>query len=148
MQPRNFHLGYFLKIHHVQKAVELLKIQLDQTNPLYNNLDFSLYKQEDLSALNIAEFYTNYIANDSCYYFENLFFTKKYYSVQKAYKLREFNFLSLSSQILYYSVGMYIRELLDKKLDYLNIYFKDKNIKVFYGGNINYKNPVHSQIYY
>lgn len=37
---REFHLGHFLKEHHLEKSVLLLKEQLKQTSPLYSILSF------------------------------------------------------------------------------------------------------------
>src|SRR5680860_1417210 len=108
---REFNLGHFLQEYHFEKAAILLKEQLSQTSPLYNNLDFTLYRQSEIDSINITDFYNDYIKRDSLYYFENKFFSKKYFGVQRAYKTREFHFLSLSSIITYYALGMYIREL-------------------------------------
>ncbi len=145
---KNYHLGHFLKIHHFEKAISLLNEQLKQTSPLYNNLDFTLYRQADLGNINIEEFYNDYIKRDSLYYYENHFFSKKYFGVQRAYKIREFHYLSLYSLITYYALGMYIRELLDKKLNIDSEIFKNKNIDVFYGGKLNFDDPKNSKIFY
>lgn len=145
---REFHLGHFLKQYHFEKAVVLLKEQLKQTSPLYNNLDFSIYRQSEIDTLNVSEFYNDYIKRDSLYYFENKFYTKKYYGVQRAYKIREFHYLSFSSLITYYALGMYVRELLDKKIGLETEIYKSKNIDVFYGGKLNFENPISSKIFY
>jgi cellobiose-specific phosphotransferase system component IIB len=145
---REFHLGHFLKQYHFEKAVLLLKEQLKQTSPLYNNLDFSLYRQSEIDTIVVSEFYNDYIKRDSLYYFENKFYSKKYYGVQRAYKTREFHYLSLSSLIAYYALGMYVRELLDKKIGLVTEIYKSKNIDVFYGGKLNFENPITSKIFY
>ena len=145
---REFHLGHFLKQYHFEKAVLLLKEQLKQTSPLYNNLDFSLYRQSEIDTIVVSEFYNEYIKRDSLYYFENKFYSKKYYGVQRAYKTREFHYLSLSSLIAYYALGMYVRELLDKKIGLVTEIYKSKNIDVFYGGKLNFENPIASKIFY
>jgi hypothetical protein len=145
---REFHLGHFLQEYHFEKAVLLLKKQLKQTSPLYNNLDFTLYKQSDIDTINISEFYANFIKRDSLYYFENDFFSKKYFGVQRAYKTREFHYLSLSSMITYYALGMYVRELLDKKIGLDIEIYKSKNLNVFFGGRLNFENPTSSKIFY
>lgn len=145
---REFHLGHFLKLHHFEKAVILLKEQLKQTSPLYNNLDFSLYRQSEIDRIVVSEFYNDYITKDSLYYFENKFYSKKYFGVQRAYKTREFHYLSISSLITYYALGMYVRELLDKKIGLVEEIYKSKKIDVFYGGKINFDNPKSSKIFY
>ncbi|MBL4708792.1 MAG: hypothetical protein JKY48_10190 [Flavobacteriales bacterium] len=145
---REFNLGHFLKEYHFEKAIILLKEQLSQTSPLYNNLDFTLYRQSEIDSINITDFYNDYIKRDSLYYFENKFFSKKYFGVQRAYKTREFHFLSLSSIITYYALGMYIRELLDKKIGLDRENYKSKNIDVFYGGQLNFEKPQNSKIFY
>jgi cellobiose-specific phosphotransferase system component IIB len=145
---REFHLGHFLKQYHFEKAVLLLKEQLKQTSPLYNNLDFSLYRQSEIDTIVVSEFYNDYIKRDSLYYFEDKFYSKKYYGVQRAYKTREFHYLSLSSLIAYYALGMYVRELLNKKIELVTEIYKSKNIDVFYGGKLNFENPITSKIFY
>lgn len=145
---RAFHLGHFLKEKHFEKAILLLKEQLKQTSPLYNNLDFTLYRQSEIDLINITEFYSDYIKRDSLYYFENKFYSKKYFSVQRAYKTREFHYLSISSLITYYALGMYVRELLDKRIGLEREIYKSKNINVFYGGKLNFENPINSKIFY
>jgi hypothetical protein len=131
---REFHLGHFLKLYHFEKAVLLLKEQLKQTSPLYNNLDFSLYRQAEIDRIVISEFYNDYITRDSLYYFENKFYSKKYFGVQRAYKTREFHYLSISSLITYYALGMYVRELLDKKIGLVAEIYKSKKNRCFLWG--------------
>lgn len=145
---REFHLGHFLKEYHFEKSVLLIKEQLKQTSPLYNNLDFTLYRQSEIDTIIVSEFYNDYIKGDSLYYFENKFYSKKYFGVQRAYKTREFHYLSLSSLITYYALGMYVRELLDKKIVLDREINKHKKIDVFYGGRLNFKNPISSKIFY
>lgn len=145
---REFHLGHFLKLYHFEKAALLLKEQLKQKSPLYNNLDFSLYRQSEIDTIVVSEFYNDYISRDSLYYFEDKFYSKKYYGVQRAYKTREFHYLSISSLITYYALGMFVRELLDKKIALETEIYKSKNIDVFYGGKLNFENPINSKIFY
>lgn len=145
---REFHLGHFLEEYHFEKAVLLLKEQLKQTSPLYNNLDFTLYRQSEIDTINVSDFYNDYIKRDSLYYFENQFYSKKYFGVQRAYKTREFHYLSLASLITYYALGMYVRELLDKKIGLDREIYESKKIDVFYGGILNFENPISSKIFY
>lgn len=148
MINRNFQLGYFLKEKHVSKSFELVKKQLEETCPLYNNIDFSLYKQIDISSINPQELYKLFLEKDSFYYFEDLFYSKKYYSIQKAYNTREFHHLSLHLLILYYAIGFYFRDLLNKDIEIFKEIISKKNFKVFYGGNINLVSPKKSAILY
>lgn len=148
MQPKNFQLGFFIKLRHVDKAIKLLLLQLDQTNPIYNTLDYTLYRKDNIRNYNSDKFYRDYVESDSLYYFKSLFYTQKYFAVQHAYKIREFHFLSLPSLIVYYSIGMYIGELLDKRLREEKSIFKDKGLNCFYGGRIDFENPSVSTVTY
>ncbi|SDR97877.1 hypothetical protein SAMN05216503_1584 [Polaribacter sp. KT25b] len=78
---REFHLGHFLQEYHFEKAALLLKEQLKQTSPLYNNLDYTLYKQSYINAINVSKFYANFIKRDSLYYIENHFNHPAFYTI-------------------------------------------------------------------
>lgn len=145
---KGFHIGHFIKEYHIAKAIELLNYQLSQDSPLYNNLDFTLYKNEDLNTINPTAFYKDYIKRDGLYYFESLFYSQRYFGIQRAYKTREFHYLSLHSLILYYSLGFYVRELLFKRLAHDEEMHAGKNINVYYGGKINFATPTESNIFY
>lgn len=144
----NFHLGYFLKQSHIEKAIALLNFQLEQSSPLYNNLDFSLYRQIDLAKIDASEFYRDYIEKDALYYFEDLFYVSKYFSIQRAYKIREFHYLSLHMMIVYYALGMYIKELLNVALQTDQTIYHNKPVHVYYGGKLNEDQPRSSRIFY
>ncbi len=145
---KGFHIGHFIKEYHIVKAIELLKYQLSQDSPLYNNLDFTLYKHEDLNTIDPQAFYNDYIKRDGLYYFESLFYSQRYYGIQRAYKTREFHYLSLHALILYYSLGFYVRELLFKRLTHDEEMHANKSINVYYGGKINFAAPTESNIFY
>lgn len=146
--PRKFNLGNFIQVSHIAKSIELLTYQLKQTSPLYNNLDFSLYRNCGLDKIDPELFYNDFIRRDSLYYFEALFFSEKYYSIQRAYKIREYHFLSLNALIIYYAIGFYILELLEKRLAIQQELYSKKNIHIYYGGKLNYQNPTDSKIFY
>lgn len=56
--------------------------------------------------------------------------------------------MSLASLITYYALGMYVRELLDKKIGLDREIYESKKIDVFYGGILNFENPISSKIFY
>jgi hypothetical protein len=146
--PRKFHLGHFILERHIEKSICLLKYQLLQQSPLYNNLDYTIYRNEDIDNIDPSRYYNEYIKRDSMYYFEDLFYAKKYFRVQRAYKIREYHFLSLHAQIIYYAFGFYIRELLDKRVAHEQELYQGKNINVYYGGKLNFDQPKNSKIFY
>lgn len=128
-------------------ALELLELQLEQDSPLYNTVDFTTYRNND-TAINIESFYDDFIRRDSFYYFNDIFQVLNYYGVQRAYKIREFHYFTWHMLVLYYAVGFYIRELLDKYIENFTSVYSKKPINVFYGGNLNLKEPKKSKIYY
>ena len=72
---KEYTIGYFLEERHIDSAYKLLKKQIEQTSPLYNTLDFKIYREEkSVDNFNPKLFYKNYIKNDSFYYFKNLFY--------------------------------------------------------------------------
>jgi len=146
--PRKFHFGHFIQERHIEKSMCLLKYQLSQQSPLYNNLDYTIYRNDDIDNIDPSTYYSEYIKRDSMYYFEDLFYAKKYFSVQRAYKIREYHFLSLHAQIVYYAFGFYVRELLDKRIIHEQELYQGKNINVYYGGKLNFDQPENSKIFY
>lgn len=145
--PKNFNLGFYIKQEHISKAVDLLNLQLSQTNPLYNVSDLSIYKN-DTTPIEIEKFYQEYVKRDAFYYFQNKFFSHNYYNLQRAYKIREFHFLSKDLLVMYYSLGFYIYELLEKYINDIIELSSKKPFKTFYGGRINLDNPSNSNIFY
>ncbi len=128
-------------------ALELLELQLEQDSPLYNTVDFTTYRNNDTS-IDIDSFYNDFIRRDSFYYFNDIFQVLNYYGVQRAYKIREFHYFTWQMLVLYYAVGFYIRELLDKYIENFTSVYSKKPINVFYGGNLNLTEPKKSKIYY
>lgn len=145
--PKNFNLGFYIKPEHISKGVDLLNLQLSQTNPLYNVSDLSIYKN-DTTPIEIEKFYHEYVKRDAFYYFQNKFFSLNYYNIQRAYKIREFHFLSKDLLVIYYSTGFYLYELLEKYVNDIIELSSKKPFKTFYGGRINFENPNNSNIFY
>jgi len=146
--PRQFHLGHFIKLHHIEKAFSLITIQMEQKSPLYNNLDFTIYRKSDIQQIDPSAYYEQYIQRDSLYYFEQLFYVETYQAIQRAYKTREYHFLSLHAAIIYYGIGFYIRELMDKRMAQEQERFQGLPLHVYYGGKLNYDTPQKSNIFY
>ncbi len=145
--PKNFNLGFYIKQDHISKALDLLSLQLSQTNPLYSVSDLSIYKN-DTTPIEIEKFYQEYVKRDAFYYFQNKFFSLNYYNIQRAYKIREFHFLSKDLLVMYYSLGFYIYELLEKYINDIIKLSTKKPFKTYYGGRINLDNPSNSNIFY
>lgn len=142
-----FNLGYYITEQYVHKALELLDLQLEQNSPLYNTVDFTIYRSTRES-FNSELFYDHFIKHDSFYYFNDIFQVINYYGVQRSYKIREFHYFTWEMLVLYYAVGFYIRDLLDKYIINSTAIFSNKPINIFYGGSLNLKKPNKSDIYY
>jgi hypothetical protein len=146
---KEYTLGYFLEERHIDSAFKLLKKQIEQTSPLYNTLDYKIYREEDkLQNFNSKKFYNKFIKNDVFYYFKNLFYVSDFLGVQSAYKNRKFQFLSFETQILFNSIGLYIQELLVHYQTDFNSILKSSKGEVFYGGKLNYEKAENSTIFY
>ncbi|WP_374163830.1 hypothetical protein [Arcticibacter sp. MXS-1] len=146
--PRQFHLGHFIKLHHVQKALTLLTLQIEQKSPLYNNLDFTIYRKSGVDKIAPETYYEQFILRDTLYYFEHLFYVETYHGIQRAYKTREYHFLSLHAAIIYYAIGFYIRELMDKRMRQEQERLHRLPVHVYYGGSLHYDTPESSNIFY
>lgn len=111
---KEYTLGYFLEFRHIEGAYKLLKKQLSQDSPLYNTLDFKIFREEKLiENFKIKDFYRDLVENDVFYYFQNEVFLIDYLGVQSAYKIRNFHFLSFNTLILYNAIGLYLHEVLN-----------------------------------
>lgn len=146
---KEYTVGYFLEERHIDSAYKLLKKQIEQTSPLYNTLDFKIYREEKKTInFDSKKFYNNYIKNDVFYYFKNLFYVIDFLGVQSAYKNRKYQFLSFESLILFNAIGLYIQELLNQyQIDFDSI-LANSNGKIFYGGKLNYEKAENSTIFY
>ena len=94
---KEYTLGYFLEVRHIEGSFKLLKKQIEQESPLYNTLDFRIFREEGIiGSFNSKEFYEKLVKNDVFYYFQNEFYLIDYLGVQSAYKIRNFPFLSFN----------------------------------------------------
>ncbi len=146
---KEYALGYFLELRHIEGAFKLLKKQIEEVSPLYNTLDFKIFREEKLiENFNLEEFYTRYVENDVFYYFQNEIFIINYLGVVSSYKIRNFHFLSFKALILYYSIGLYLHEVLNQYQTDFDEILKESNGKVYYGGKLNHIDPSNSNIKY
>lgn len=146
---KEYTIGYFLKEQHIELAYRLLKKQIDQKSPLYNTLDFKIYRDENkIVNFNSKKFYNNYIKNDVFYYFKNIFYITDFLGVQSAYKNRKYQFLSFESLILFNAIGLYIQELLNQYQTDFDSILSKSNGKIFYGGKLNFQKAENSTIFY
>ena len=146
---KEYTFGYFLECRHIEGAFKLLKKQIDEDSPLYNTLDFKIFREEKLTEnFNHENFYKNYVENDVFYHFQDEFFIVDYLGVNSAYKIRNYQFLSFKALILYYAVGLYLQEVLNQYQTDFDDILNKSNGKVFYGGRLNYLDPVNSNIKY
>ncbi|MFD1552589.1 hypothetical protein DNU06_15535 [Putridiphycobacter roseus] len=146
---KEYTIGYFLNERHIDSAFKLLKKQIEQTSPLYNTLDFKIYREErKIDSFNSKTFYNNFIKNDTLYYFKNQFYVLDFLGVQSAYKNRKYHFLSFESLILFNAVGLYIQELLTQYQTDFDSILNNSNGKTFYGGRLNYEKAESSTIFY
>ncbi|NOZ45164.1 MAG: hypothetical protein GXO79_00110 [Chlorobi bacterium] len=147
---KNYNFGYFLKEVHVKKALELINFQLSQTSYSFKSLDFELYRKEKYnSKFNVQNFYNNYVRNDILYNHLTAFNNKTYQIPKGLNGVRDFDFLSFYSTVVYYAIGFYIYEIINLSLKDRNSY-KEKigNVYTTYGGDINFESPPKSKIYY
>ena len=146
---KEFTIGYFLKERHIEGGFKLLKKQIEQKSPLYNTLDFRIYREENkVDNFDPKTFYDNYIKNDVFYYFQDNFFVVDYLGVQSAYKNRNYQFLSFETLILFNAIGLYIQEVLSQYQIDFDAILKQSKGQVFYGGKLNYENAEKSIIFY
>jgi hypothetical protein len=146
---KEYTLGYFLEIRHIEGAFKLLKRQIEQESPLYNTLDFKIFREEGIvDSFNPKNFYEKLVKNDVFYYFQNEIYLIDYLGIQSAYKIRNFHFLSFKTLIIYNAIGLYIHEVLNQYHTDFDAILKKSNGKVFYGGKINSKDVESSIIFY
>jgi len=146
---KEYTLGYFLEIRHIEGAFKLLKKQIEQESPLYNTLDFKIFREEGIiGSFNPKDFYEKLVKNDVFYYFQNEIYLIDYLGVQSAYKIRNFHFLSFETLIIYNAVGFYVHEVLNQYQTDFDAILAKSNGKVFYGGKINSKEAAGSTIFY
>lgn len=144
----NYTLGYFLEERHIEGAYHLLKKQIEETKPLYNTLDFKIFRNDKvLENFNTTSFYNDFVKNDVFYYFQNKVFLLDYVGVQSAHKLRNYHFLSFEALVIYNAIGLYLNEVLELYQLSFNVILKESQASVYYGGKIN-KEAKKSNIFY
>ncbi len=147
---RNYNIGNFLKIHHVQKAFDLINLQIENDKFSFKTLEFEIYRN-DGSALNFkcADFYQNLLEKDTFYNENNVFYNIEYLIPKEVYGVRRFNFLSFEMLVLYYSLGFYIYELIKESYETIELKKENrKNISTYYGGKLDFKAPKKTSLYY
>ncbi|WP_462264398.1 reverse transcriptase domain-containing protein [Mucilaginibacter sp.] len=147
---KNFNIGNVIKEKHVDKAFQLLKLQLRETNFTFKIIDLQIYRKEGyIDTFNVSQYYTKFIQKDLLYNYPDLFYINQYAIPKGAYGLRRFHFASFNLIVLYYSLGFYFYELVNDSLPRIELFKKRlNNIKTYYGGSINFEHPDKSEIYY
>jgi len=148
---KNFNLSHFLRLKHIQKGFDLLKLQIDQKNDFnFRCIDLEIYRNEKyVDAFDVEEYYNKFIKKDLLYNYLDLFYNQEYTIPKGTYGVRNFHFTSFHLQILYYSIGFYIQELLYHTFqEFKNLKKFNQNFNTYYGGNIDFNNPSKSEIRY
>jgi hypothetical protein len=149
MTKKEYVLGYFLDERHIEGAYKLLTKQIEQDSPLYNTLEFKIFRQDPkISTFDPKIFYNNFVLNDVFYYFQDNLYLLNYLGVQSAYKVRNYHFLSFEILIIYYAIGLYLQEVLNQYHTDFEAILLRTNSKTYYGGTLNYKEPQNSAIFY
>lgn len=146
----NYNIGNFLKVNHIEKAFELVNLQIEDDKFSFKTLEFEIYRKEQASKnFDCQKFYDELIEKDILYNHNNSFFNIEYLIPKGVYGARIFNFLSFEMLILYYALGFYIFDLIKESYEIIESK-KDnrKNISTYYGGKINFINPKKSVLYY
>jgi hypothetical protein len=146
----NYNIGNFLKIVHIEKAFELIKLQIDCDKFSFKTLEFEIYRKEEFTKkFNCKKFYEDFIVKDILYNNNNTFFNIDYLIPKGVYGARKFNFLSFEMLVLYYALGFYIFDLIKDSYETIELKKeKRNNISTYYGGKINFENPKKSILYY
>ncbi|MBA9077966.1 reverse transcriptase domain-containing protein [Rufibacter quisquiliarum] len=148
---KNFNLSHFLKLEHFKKGYELLKLQIDEKHDYnFRCIDLEIYRNEKyLDGFDVELYYNKYIKKDLLYNYLDLFYNKEYTIPKGNYGVRNFHFTSFHLQVLYYSLGFYIQELLEPTLaKYKTLQKFRQNFNTYYGGNIDFNKPERSEIKY
>lgn len=147
---KNFNTGYYLDKIYFEKALELITAQINDDSNNGKTLELSIYRiNKKLKNFNLDTYYKQYITKDSFYNKNDLFFNLEYLIPKGSIGVRTFNFLSFESLIFYYAIGFYLFDLIS--VSYKTIEEKKKkrdNINTFYGCEINYDEPLKSNLNY
>lgn len=146
----NYNIGNFLKLSHIEKAFELINLQIEDDKFSFKTLEFEIYRNEDVAKLfDCKKFYEELVEKDILYNNNKVFFNIEYLIPKGVYGARKFNFLSFEMLILYYSLGFYIFDLIKESYETIETKKERRdNIATYYGGKINFTNPKKSILYY
>src|SRR5438270_11422629 len=121
MPAHTFNIGYFLKVQHFEKALLLLKKQLDEKNFTFKTIDFEIFRKEtNYSSFNVSEFYNEFIEKDIFYNYHLAFYTNHYSIPKGIFGVRKFQFSSFQMLLIYYAIGFYFYEILNETFISIN----------------------------
>lgn len=123
--------------------------QIQSNSRTHRSLDLEIIRRErSIDAILLEQFYSDYICNDLCFNYPNLFRAIPYSVPKGDGGVRQFHFLETHLWILYYSIGFYFLDLTQAMRTELNPIQTRASIHTYYGANIRLDNPQRSQIYY
>jgi hypothetical protein len=150
MANRNFNTDYFLKEQHIQRAYNLIKLQIAEKSNTFKTIELEIYRKDKvLKDFDVKNYYKNLISKDIFYNKRSQFHNLEYLIPKGFNGVRKFNYLSFDLLVLYYSLGFYFHDLISES--YKTIEEKKKkraNIFTFYGGKINFQIPEKSELLY
>lgn len=146
----NYNIGNFLKISHIEKAFELINLQIEDDKFSFKTIEFEIYRKvEATTNFDCEKFYENLVKKDLLYNNNNIFFNIDYLIPKGVYGARKFNFLSFEMLVLYYALGFYIFDLIKESYETVETKKEKRdNIATYYGGKINFEKPSKSNLYY
>lgn len=147
---KNYNTGNYLKIHHVEKAFDLIKLQIEDNKFSFKTLEFEIYRNDNsVTTFNCQNFYDDLLAKDVFYNENNIFYSIEYLVPKGIYGVRKFDFLSFEMLVLYYALGFYFYELIKESFDTIELKkTKRANISTYYGGKIDFDNPKKTSLFY
>jgi Reverse transcriptase (RNA-dependent DNA polymerase) len=126
-----------------------LSCQVQSSSRTHRSLDLEIVRRENvLNTIVLEKFYTDYIRNDLCFNYPNLFCSIPYSVPKGDGGVRQFHFLETHLWILYYALGFYFLDLTQAMRTELNAIQTRASIQTYYGANIRLDNPQKSQIHY
>lgn len=146
----SYNLGYFLKKEYVQEGFDLLEKQINEQSHTFKTIELEIYRREEyLKTFDINNYYDKLIKADTFYNYPKLFYNNNYNIPKSNLGVRKFNFTSFNLLLLYYSIGFYIKDIINLSNHEIEIHKKHKNkVFTYYGGQINLDSPKSSNIYY
>jgi hypothetical protein len=115
----------------------------------HRTLDLEILRRTNaLDSIVPDQFYEDFIRNDLCFNYPNLFHATPYSVPKGDGGVRQFHFLEVNLWILYYAIGFYFLDLTQEVRTQLTSIQKRASIQTFYGANIRLDNPGKSQIHY